>query len=477
MSHERSRHSLADPLPVKDEVLSEATDLNSLLAAIIGEPPTSPVDERAVKADPVRVIGTETVEPADARAGAHTIGNGETAAFSPEFDFVPVREAPVPGEIVVPHVPSRGALDQSLGDLETEFDFIARPREPQQTQTEAAIREAAISATLAAAAARSSARMRRIVLLTGAAALSGIALAGLSALAGRGNDTSAGLPTGAADTPIATPEAAAGSPLDPTPAANVSPSGAAEAGSSTPPGQRDAVEAPGAAAPEPAPARDPRSRSARSTTQPSRSATTTSRASTRVGTPERSASSAPRGTNEPADTAAAGAVPAAVTAPAAAVPAVTEPVPPPSTTPTAPRARPEPGAETPSAPAAPPAAPETTAAPPRPEAPASNANANRATTGVPQPRREPRLVERKTPEYSGAARAARITGTVEVRFTIDRAGRPTNVQAISGPGALRGAAEAAVREWRYEPAVENGAPVPTNTSVRFSFGLTPRQPQ
>ena len=73
------------------------------------------------------------------------------------------------------------------------------------------------------------------------------------------------------------------------------------------------------------------------------------------------------------------------------------------------------------------------------------------------------------PDYPRELRAAKIGGTVEVTVTIDAAGRVKAARSLSGPQLLRAAAEAAVMRWRYQPAMLNGAPVQTETSVRFVF--------
>lgn len=90
----------------------------------------------------------------------------------------------------------------------------------------------------------------------------------------------------------------------------------------------------------------------------------------------------------------------------------------------------------------------------------------------------PRLLTGSAPEYPAALRTAKIGGSVEVRFTIDRSGRVINVQSSSGPLQLRSAAEAAVRRWRYEAARVDNLAVETQTSIRFNFDpSTTRRPQ
>ena len=93
-------------------------------------------------------------------------------------------------------------------------------------------------------------------------------------------------------------------------------------------------------------------------------------------------------------------------------------------------------------------------------------------------RTPPRLLTGGTPDYPAALRTARVGGNVEVRFTIDSTGRVLNVQAVTGPPQLRPVAEAAVRRWRYAPAQLGNVAVETQTSVSFNFDpSTIRRPQ
>jgi periplasmic protein TonB len=105
-----------------------------------------------------------------------------------------------------------------------------------------------------------------------------------------------------------------------------------------------------------------------------------------------------------------------------------------------------------------------------PPPPAAARPAAAATAAVPANRpTQPRLVTGGAPDYPLQLRSAKIGGTVEVTVRIDAAGRVTSAQSSSGPPLLRTAAEAAVMRWRYQPALMNGVPVQTETSVRFVF--------
>jgi TonB family protein len=100
-----------------------------------------------------------------------------------------------------------------------------------------------------------------------------------------------------------------------------------------------------------------------------------------------------------------------------------------------------------------------------PLAPSNAARSANATIA----RTAPRLLKGGTPEYPSVLRANRISGVVEVRLTIDETGRVTQAAAVSGPAPLRGAAERAVRTWVYEPATVNGVRTSATTTVSFHF--------
>jgi TonB family protein len=83
--------------------------------------------------------------------------------------------------------------------------------------------------------------------------------------------------------------------------------------------------------------------------------------------------------------------------------------------------------------------------------------------------KEPRLVNRVMPEYPLVAKQAGIQGDVVVKTTIDDKGSVVNMQIVSGPALLRGAALAALRRWKYEPSTLNGQPISIQMLVTLKF--------
>jgi protein TonB len=77
---------------------------------------------------------------------------------------------------------------------------------------------------------------------------------------------------------------------------------------------------------------------------------------------------------------------------------------------------------------------------------------------------------RVTPTYPTAARAASIEGTVVVEVLIDEKGKVVSAVAVAGHVALRSEAIRAAGQWRFEPFVEDGAPVKVRGQISFKFG-------
>lgn len=85
-----------------------------------------------------------------------------------------------------------------------------------------------------------------------------------------------------------------------------------------------------------------------------------------------------------------------------------------------------------------------------------------------------RLFERKKavpPTYPKAAQAAKISGWVELAYTINVRGEPENFEVLgSDPkGTFERAAIDAVQQWRYVPKYFDGAPVAQRVKLRLRF--------
>lgn len=85
----------------------------------------------------------------------------------------------------------------------------------------------------------------------------------------------------------------------------------------------------------------------------------------------------------------------------------------------------------------------------------------------------PRLVQKRNPHYPESARMQRVQGTVSLDAWIGTDGAPEIRKVAENPdAALTASAVEAVRAWRYEPAMCNGQPVPSETIVQVNYSLS-----
>lgn len=77
------------------------------------------------------------------------------------------------------------------------------------------------------------------------------------------------------------------------------------------------------------------------------------------------------------------------------------------------------------------------------------------------------------PEYPSKALAQSLSGVVTVEFVVTQSGDTRDVRVLDSnpPGVFDRAATIAIKRWRYQPAVVDGAPVevPVRTAIRFEL--------
>lgn len=84
----------------------------------------------------------------------------------------------------------------------------------------------------------------------------------------------------------------------------------------------------------------------------------------------------------------------------------------------------------------------------------------------------PVAIARVKPDYTDAARQARVAGTVVVEAIIDTNGNVQDVRVIKGlPLGLGEEAEKAVKRWKFKPGTLNGQPVAVIFNLTVSFTL------
>lgn len=82
---------------------------------------------------------------------------------------------------------------------------------------------------------------------------------------------------------------------------------------------------------------------------------------------------------------------------------------------------------------------------------------------------------RVEPRYPNRAIKRKLEGYVIMRFTIDPTGKPTDIQIIESnpPRIFEREATRALRQWKYQPNVENGESVAqVGQTVRLEFKLS-----
>ena len=85
----------------------------------------------------------------------------------------------------------------------------------------------------------------------------------------------------------------------------------------------------------------------------------------------------------------------------------------------------------------------------------------------------PKLVRKVNPEYPELARETRLSAFIILEVTVDTSGRVRDVTVLRGQPIFDDAAVAAVRQWIYQPLLQNGVPTEFVVSVTLSFKSAP----
>jgi protein TonB len=75
------------------------------------------------------------------------------------------------------------------------------------------------------------------------------------------------------------------------------------------------------------------------------------------------------------------------------------------------------------------------------------------------------------PVYPLVAKQYKLTGSVVVLGTVNKNGRISDLQLISGSPLFRDAAFAAVKQWVFKPARLNGQAIEQSTTIQLDFGV------
>lgn len=83
----------------------------------------------------------------------------------------------------------------------------------------------------------------------------------------------------------------------------------------------------------------------------------------------------------------------------------------------------------------------------------------------------PNKISHVAPVYPDIAKQARVQGIVILEAIIDPQGAVTNVRVLRSIPLLDQSAIEAVKQWKYEPTLLNGMPVPIVMTVTVNFSL------
>ena len=78
---------------------------------------------------------------------------------------------------------------------------------------------------------------------------------------------------------------------------------------------------------------------------------------------------------------------------------------------------------------------------------------------------------RTTPEYPPLAKQMRVTGEVRLDVYLNEDGSLDKIHVVSGNALLAGAAQNAVKNWKFSPPTVDDKAVKAVASYSFSFGM------
>lgn len=89
----------------------------------------------------------------------------------------------------------------------------------------------------------------------------------------------------------------------------------------------------------------------------------------------------------------------------------------------------------------------------------------------------PHVLSHVEPEFSEAARSMAASGNVLVSLEVDTSGQPTHLRIVRPCGlGLDEKAIEAVQQYKFQPAVKNGVPVPVKLAIEINFKIFANRP-
>lgn len=78
-------------------------------------------------------------------------------------------------------------------------------------------------------------------------------------------------------------------------------------------------------------------------------------------------------------------------------------------------------------------------------------------------------IKKTPPEYPPLAKQMKVMGKVEVEVAIDDQGNVENVKIVSGNALLTPSVVNALKQWKFEPFKQGGAPTKAVAALDFDF--------
>ena len=82
-----------------------------------------------------------------------------------------------------------------------------------------------------------------------------------------------------------------------------------------------------------------------------------------------------------------------------------------------------------------------------------------------------KATQKIAPSYPTTAKTARVSGVVKVFVIVDERGLVAKIERSDGPSLLRAAAESAAKQWKFQPVIIDGKPIPVTGYISFNFTL------
>jgi TonB family protein len=79
------------------------------------------------------------------------------------------------------------------------------------------------------------------------------------------------------------------------------------------------------------------------------------------------------------------------------------------------------------------------------------------------------VLKKVSPVYPTIAKQRRLTGILVVDALVDKSGKVTILNVVSGPPVFRDAAFDAIKQWQFKPALLNSQPIDQHTQIRLEF--------